>query len=178
MDWQKLFAPWILERGRDYWDDGCVESLDWDGNTVTALVSGTEDYDVEIEMGRGGKIADTLLHHPTTRTLKYELLAFGEQYELLYQSIVQEGSFNRLRKFADILCRWSPEQVRDTYVRMLDGVMSRSTDRNMYREAIGCLRRVRQFPAGAEAEKQLADSWRVQFGRRKAMLDELRKAGY
>lgn len=131
-----------------------------------------------IPSGEWPALLDTLLRHPTTRTLKYELLAFGEQYELLYQSIVQEGSFNRLRKFADILCRWSPEQVRDTYVRMLDWVMSRSTDRNMYREAIGCLQRVRQFPAGAEAEKQLADSWRVQFGRRKAMLDELRRAGY
>ena len=35
MNWQKMFAPRILERGRNYWDDGCVESLDWDGNTVT-----------------------------------------------------------------------------------------------------------------------------------------------
>lgn len=119
-----------------------------------------------------------LLRHTTTRSLKYELLAFGEQYELLFLSIVQEGSFNRLRKYADILCRWSPEQVRDTYVRMLDGVMSQSSDRTMYREAIGYLQRVRQFPDGVETAKNLADSWRVQFGRRRAMLDELRKAGY
>ena len=56
MNWQKMFAPWILERGRKYWEDGCVESLYQDGNTVTAVVSGTEDYDVEIEMGRGGNI--------------------------------------------------------------------------------------------------------------------------
>ena len=119
-----------------------------------------------------------LLHHTTTRSLKYELLAFGEQYELLFLSIVQEGSFNRLRKYADILCRWSPEQVRDTYVRMLDGAMSQSSDRTLYREAIGYLQRVRQFPDGVETAKNLADSWRVQFGRRRAMLDELRKAGY
>lgn len=57
MDWQKMFTPWILERGRNYWDDGCVGILYQDGNTVTAVVSGTEDYDVEIEMGRGGNIA-------------------------------------------------------------------------------------------------------------------------
>lgn len=57
MDWQKMFTPWILERGRNYRDDDCVESLYQDGNTVTAVVSGTKDYDVEIEMGRGGNIA-------------------------------------------------------------------------------------------------------------------------
>lgn len=123
-------------------------------------------------------LLDELLCHKTTRALKYELLAFGEKYEQLFHSIEQEGSFFRLRQYADFLCRWSPERVRDTYVRMLDGVMSRSSNRNMYREAIGYLRRVRQFPDGVETAKRLADSWRLQFGRRKAMLDELRKAGY
>ena len=123
-------------------------------------------------------LLDQLLCHKTTRFLKYDLLAFGEQYEQLFYSIVQEGSFRRLNQYVDILCLWSPEQVRDTYVRMLDGVMSRSSDRGMYRETIGYLQRVRQFPNGVETAKHLADSWRGQFGRRKAMLDELRKAGY
>ena len=97
---------------------------------------------------------------------------------MLFLSIQQEGSFHRLNQYVDILCLWSPEQVRDTYVRMLDGVMSRSSDRGMYRETIGYLQRVRQFPNEVETAKLLADSWRVQFGRRKAMLDELYKAGY
>lgn len=123
-------------------------------------------------------LLDKLLCHTTTRALKYELLAFGEQYEQLFHTIVQEGAFHRLSQYADILCQWSPEQVRDAYVRMLDGVMSGSSNRNMYREAIGYLHRVRQFPNGVEEAKRLADSWRVQFGRRTAMLDELRKAGY
>lgn len=123
-------------------------------------------------------LLDELLRHITSRALKYELLAFGGQYEQLFHSIVQEGSFRRLSQYADILCQWSPEQVRGAYVRMLDGVMSRSSDRNMYRDAIGYLQRVRRFPNGVEEAKRLADSWREQFGRRKAMLDELRKAGY
>lgn len=123
-------------------------------------------------------LLEQLLRHKTTRSLKYELLAFEKQYERLFLSIQQEGSFHRLRQYAEILCLWSPEQARDTYVQMLDGVMSRSSDRNMYRETVGYLRRVQQFPNGAETAKRLADSWRERFGRRKAMLDELRKAGY
>lgn len=123
-------------------------------------------------------LLEELLRSVMTRSLKYELLAFGEEYEQLYSAIMQEGSFHRLNRYADILCRRSPELVRDTYVQMLDGVMSRSSDRNMYRDAIGYLQRVRQFPNGAAAAKQLVDSWRVKFGRRRAMLDELDKAGY
>ena len=38
MDWQKMFTPWILERGKNYWDDGCVGSLYRDGNTVAAVL--------------------------------------------------------------------------------------------------------------------------------------------
>lgn len=123
-------------------------------------------------------LLDALLHSPTTRTLYYELLAFGEQYESLFLSIVRKGSFQGMCQYADILCRWSPEQVRDAYVQMLDEVMSCSSDRNMYREAIGYLERVRQFPNGEEEANRLSDSWRMRFGRRRAMLDELRKAGY
>lgn len=43
MDWQKMFTPWILEWGRNYWDDGCVGSLYRDGNTVTAVLFAMEE---------------------------------------------------------------------------------------------------------------------------------------
>ena len=45
-------------------------------------------------------------------------------------------------------------------------------------ESFDYLPSVRQFPNGDETAKLLADSWRERFGRRKAMLDELRRAGY
>lgn len=54
MDWRGMFEPWILKRGENYWQDGCVSDLSKEENTVTAVVSGTEDYDVEIEINRKG----------------------------------------------------------------------------------------------------------------------------
>lgn len=110
-------------------------------------------------------LLDQLPCHRTTKSLKYELLAFGKQYERLFLSIRQEGSFHRLRQYAEILCLWAPERVRDTYVQMLDGVMSRSSDRSMYRETVGYLQRVQQLPNGVETAKRLVDSWRERFGR-------------
>ena len=37
-DWKARFAPRILRRGEDYYADDAVDSLEWDGETVTATV--------------------------------------------------------------------------------------------------------------------------------------------
>ena len=52
-DWKARFAPRILRRGEDYYADDAVDSLKWDGETVTATVWGTEKYTVEIDITDG-----------------------------------------------------------------------------------------------------------------------------
>lgn len=46
--WKKLFKPWILERGYEYFDEQRVTDLEINGDQITAYVEGTEDYYVEI----------------------------------------------------------------------------------------------------------------------------------
>ena len=57
MKWKQLFKPHILERGMEYYCASCVESLEADENQISAVVEGTEDYDVLIELDRG-KVLD------------------------------------------------------------------------------------------------------------------------
>ena len=57
MKWKQLFKPHILERGMEYYYAGCVEALEADDEQITAVVEGTEDYDVLIELDRG-KVLD------------------------------------------------------------------------------------------------------------------------
>lgn len=57
MKWKQLFKPHILERGMKYYNAGCVDSLEADEDQITAVVEGTEDYDVLIELDRG-KVLD------------------------------------------------------------------------------------------------------------------------
>ena len=52
-NWKTMFAPQILRRGEDYYADDAVDSLKWDGETVTATVWGTEKYTVEIDITDG-----------------------------------------------------------------------------------------------------------------------------
>lgn len=53
MKWKQLFKPHILERGMKYYYAGCVEALEADDEQITAVVEGTEDYDVLIHLDRG-----------------------------------------------------------------------------------------------------------------------------
>lgn len=53
-------APQILTRGEDYYRSGQVESIYWEGNHVTAEVSGSEEepYLVELDFSEDGKLED------------------------------------------------------------------------------------------------------------------------
>ena len=53
MDWQSYFRGQILDRGYDYYCDGAVDDLKRKKDTLTATVSGTDDYHVEITIAGG-----------------------------------------------------------------------------------------------------------------------------
>lgn len=48
--WRAYFPTRILERGREYWRQGNVEELSWVGSSIRAVVLGSEEYDVELEV--------------------------------------------------------------------------------------------------------------------------------
>lgn len=48
--WKDLFRTHILERGRNYYEEDCVALLKQTSTGYTAVVEGTDDYDVEIEI--------------------------------------------------------------------------------------------------------------------------------
>ena len=56
-EWKTRFAPRILRRGEEYYADGAVGALEWDGETISATVWGTEKYTVEIDIS-GGRVDD------------------------------------------------------------------------------------------------------------------------
>lgn len=53
MNWKKLFAIHILERGYDYYLENAVENLDISDDIIRADVIGSEDYEVEISLSNG-----------------------------------------------------------------------------------------------------------------------------
>lgn len=53
MDWKKLFNPVILERGFDYHRNKKAEILNLSADEVNAVVSGSDDYEVNIYFSDG-----------------------------------------------------------------------------------------------------------------------------
>lgn len=53
MNWKKLFAMHILERGYDYYLENAVENIDISDDNIRADVIGSEDYEVEISLNKG-----------------------------------------------------------------------------------------------------------------------------
>ena len=47
-----------------------------------------------------------------------------------------------------------------------------------HRNLMPYLKRLREYPGGAESAKALAESWKTEYKRRPAMMDELKKAGF
>ena len=53
MEWLQYFPEHILNRGYDYYCTGAVDGLKMKGDTLTAIVYGSERYDVEITISEG-----------------------------------------------------------------------------------------------------------------------------
>ena len=53
MNWKKLFAIHILERGYDYYCDDAVENMEISDDIIRADVIGSEEYEVEISLSNG-----------------------------------------------------------------------------------------------------------------------------
>lgn len=71
-----------------------------------------------------------------------------------------------------------PTEVLRFYVQYLVKAAQQATNRNMYRNLMPYLKRLREYPGGAESAKALAESWKTEYKRRPAMMDELKKAGF
>ncbi len=47
-NWKNLFRKTILDRGYGYYLEGAVEDISWEDDVISATVSGTDLYEVEI----------------------------------------------------------------------------------------------------------------------------------
>ena len=57
MRWEKLFEPYILERGYAYYREGSVADISYNKEQIVATVEGSEDYSVTIDL-KNGQVED------------------------------------------------------------------------------------------------------------------------
>ena len=121
---------------------------------------------------------EQILRQPSMRYNAPALLAWDGQFQRLYELLSRAPRAEEVDRYESVLRSWSPEKTRDLYLLCLDRAMSLADGRSAYRKCIGYLRKLRTYPEGETAVSQAAKMWRETYPRRRAMLDELERAGY
>ena len=99
-------------------------------------------------------------------------------YERMLECLKKEGYVLNLDRYEKVLKERFPEQVRDLYISYLPREAETASDRNRYRELMKNLKKISEYPGGREKAVGIAENWRTKYYRRRAMMDEMRKAGF
>ena len=86
------------------------------------------------------------------------------------------GYAHELARYEKPLRRVFPERVRDLLLKQLDQQMRQASTRSAYAGVAQSLKRLYGYPEGREKAAELASTWRREFPRHSAMLDELKRA--
>ena len=99
-------------------------------------------------------------------------------YEHMLECLKREGFVLNLDRYEKVLKERFPEQVRDLYISYLHREAERVSDRKRYRELMKYLEKISGYPGGKEKALEIAENWGTKYYRRRAMMDEMKKAGF
>ena len=110
-------------------------------------------------------------------TTRNTCLAHEGSTEELYGCIMADGGADLMR-FEALLSDVHPEPYIDRYIKDAMSHMNYANDRRAYRSVAADLAHAAGLPGGQEPAQEAASSIRGEYPRRRALLDELRSAGF
>lgn len=126
-------------------------------------------------------LRERLLRSQSMRFCINDLLASEGMYAQLFESIINTARINpisELDRYESVLREHYPEQIRNCYAEYIVREMKIAGQRSAYNHLVRYLKKIRSYPGGEELAKQIAANWRSSYPRRRAMLDEIKKAGF
>lgn len=92
-NFENYIDPVILERGQEYYDDGAVLSLEFEGDTWIAEVSGTDTYTVSLSLDDTGEIIESYCDCPYDfgPVCKHQVAVLYAMQDQPLKKIKQEG---------------------------------------------------------------------------------------
>ena len=112
------------------------------------------------------------------RKTKLELLEKEGMYEELWQEIFERAELYEIDRYEKVLKKIFPERLLDLYVDYIRKNQMKVSTREQYSDLIKYLKKITLYPGGEKKAKEIAANWRDVFKRRRAMMDELNKAGF
>lgn len=109
---------------------------------------------------------------------KLELMESEGLWERLMEAVTTAGHLSVLDRYETTLKKRYPNEMLGAYACILTKEAAAASDRKRYQELARYLKKIRNYPGGAERAAQLAEDWRTRYSRRRAMMEELRNAGF
>lgn len=123
-------------------------------------------------------LADEIISRNKGLRIVYAFLYEEERYEQMMDLLEEAGDIFAMDDYLKILSKKLPDRVVGFYADYVTGKMKEASERKQYRYLVQYLNKMRFCVEGMEKAKKIAESWKSEYYRRTAMIDELRKAGY
>lgn len=151
--------------------DELLEMIFSAGDTDLKLVEELRDY---VSREEWQSYLDDLLEDGRFQSQQLKLLQLADRPQELLDRITASYWFlENLDRFENYLSEKLPEQLRDAYAQAICQQMDVASSRNRYRQLAGYLVKIAGLPDGKVVSASLRTSWKVQYPRRKAMIEEL-----
>ena len=121
---------------------------------------------------------ETLLADAKYPSGRMALYHFEGMLTELFEELCQHPSFSSFTGYEAELRIWNPQRTLSYYTEILKREMDKANQRKDYRHLIRHLEKMKTYPNGDDAARNLADYWYGNHKNRPAMKDELLKAGY
>ncbi len=109
---------------------------------------------------------------------KLDLMESEELWERLMKAVATAGHLSILDRYEAALKKRYPNELLEAYACILTKEAATASNRKRYQELAHYLKKLRSYPDGAERAAQLVGDWRARYTRRRAMMEELRNAGF
>ena len=109
---------------------------------------------------------------------RLELMESEGLWERLMEAVTAAGRLSILDRYEAALKKRYPNEMLEAYTCILTKEATAASNRKEYQELARYLKKLRSYPGGAERAAQLVEDWRTQYIRRRAMMEELRNAGF
>ena len=111
-------------------------------------------------------------------THKLELMESEGLWERLMEAVAAADRLSILDRYEAALKKRYPDEMLEAYARILMREAAAASNRKRYQELARYLKKLRHYPGGAERAARLAEDWRTRYSRRRAMMEELERAGF
>ena len=123
-------------------------------------------------------LRETLLKAQGMRTMRWDLLLEEGEYRRLMDGLLSSENEWLMDRYAPELKKHYPAELLDFYLPRVERAMYGASNRGRYAELCGKLKTLRSYRGGKERTIEVAEKWRAAYPRRRAMLEELERAGF